>query len=92
LNNIKMLSDKGKKRKWQKEKRQITSGFTQAGVYARSNICANLQVHRPPEHLWNPRLREAATTLHASDGLHVPTETVDRKSRWKVKCNSTDLQ
>jgi hypothetical protein len=29
----------------------LTSGFTQAGVYARRNICANLQVHRPPEPL-----------------------------------------
>jgi hypothetical protein len=26
----------------------ITSGFTQAGVYARRNICANLEVYRPP--------------------------------------------
>jgi hypothetical protein len=52
--------------KLNKEKRQqLTSGFTQAGVYARRNICANLEVCRPPEPLWNPRLREAATTLHA---------------------------
>ena len=43
-----------------------TSGFTQAGVYARRNICGNLEVYRPPEPLWNPRLREAATTLAAS--------------------------
>ena len=46
-------------------KRQVTSGFTQAGVYARRQICADLEVYRPPEPLWNPRLREAATTLHA---------------------------
>ena len=44
----------------------LTSGFTQAGVYARRNICGNLEVYRPPEPLWNPRLREAATTLCAS--------------------------
>jgi len=41
----------------------LTSGFTQAGVYARRNICGNLEVYRPPEPLWNPRLREAAPTL-----------------------------
>jgi len=43
----------------------LTSGFTQAGVYARRQFCANLQVHRPPEHLCTPRLREAAGTLAA---------------------------
>ena len=50
-------------------KRQpITSGFTQAGVYARRQFCGNLEVYRPPEPLWNPRLREAATTLGAICG------------------------
>ena len=43
-----------------------TSGFTQAGVYARRQFCGDLEVCRPPEPLWNPRLREAATTLSAS--------------------------
>ena len=43
-----------------------TSGFTQAGVYARRQFCADLEVCRPPDPLWNPRLREAATTLAAS--------------------------
>ena len=46
---------------------QPTSGFTQAGVYARRHFCADLEVCRPPEPLWNPRLREAATTLAASE-------------------------
>jgi len=32
-------------------------------VYARRKFCADLEVYRPPEPLWNPRLREAATTL-----------------------------
>jgi len=45
-----------------------TSGFTQAGVYARRKFCADLEVYRPPEPLWNPRLREAATTLGVSGG------------------------
>jgi len=59
-----------------KNGRRLTSGFTQAGVYARRNICANLQVHRPPEPLWNPRLREAATTLVAIWG------TAQTKEKW----------
>jgi len=46
--------------------RRLTSGFTQAGVCARRQFCTNLQVHHPPEHLCNPRLREAATTLAAN--------------------------
>ena len=49
-------------------KRRLTSGFTQAGVYARRQFCVDLEVCRPPEPLWNPRLREAATTLAASGG------------------------
>ena len=48
---------------------RTTSGFTQAGVYARRQFCGTLEVYRPPEPLWNPRLREAATTLCASGGL-----------------------
>jgi len=35
-------------------------------VYARRQFCGDLEVCRPPEPLWNPRLREAATTLPAS--------------------------
>ena len=34
-----------------------------AGVYARRQFCANLQVHHPPKPLCNPRLHKAATTL-----------------------------
>jgi len=48
------------------EKLPTTSGFTQAGVYSRRQFCVDLEVYRPPEPLWNPRLREAATTLAAS--------------------------
>ena len=43
-----------------------TSGFTQAGVYARRQFCGNLEIYRPLEPLRTPRLREAATTLSAS--------------------------
>ena len=48
-----------------KNAQPLTSGFTQAGVYARRQFCADLEVCRSPEPLWNPRLREAATTLAA---------------------------
>jgi len=37
-------------------------------VYARRQFCADLEVCRPPEPFWNPRLREAATTLGARRG------------------------
>ena len=50
------------------ENQRLTSGFTQAGVYARRQFCADLEVCRPPEPLWNPRLREAATTLAVMRG------------------------
>ena len=46
----------------------LTSGFTQAGAYARRQFRGNLEICRPLEPLWNPRLREAATTLSASSG------------------------
>jgi len=39
-------------------------------VYARRQFCGNLEVYRPPEPLWNPRLREAATTLAVMRGRH----------------------
>jgi len=47
----------------QKNALLLTSGFTQAGVYARRQFCADLEVYRPPELLWTPRLREAAIPL-----------------------------
>ena len=56
------------KEKMSGEPLQPTSGFTQAGVYARRNICANLEVYLPPEPLWNPCLREAAPTLAGKRG------------------------
>jgi len=49
-----------------KKRLLLTSGFTQAGVYSRRQFCGYLEVYRPPEPLWNPRLREAATTLSAT--------------------------
>jgi len=49
-------------------------------VYARRQFCGNLEVHRPPEPLWNPRLREAATTLGASGG----DSAVENRQKTKV--------
>ena len=70
----------------------LTSGFTQAGGYARRNICGNLEVYRPPEPLWNPRLREAATTLSASEReqvereLRKPRKLESESRKQKMKC------
>jgi len=36
-------------------------------VYARRQFCADIQVCSPQELLWNPRLREAATTLSETE-------------------------
>ena len=67
-----------KKGKMNKENgRHLTSGFTQAEVYARRQFCGNLEVFRPPEPLWNP-LREAATTLAAMRGRHSRNEIIKK--------------
>jgi hypothetical protein len=66
---------------------QVTSGFMKAGVYARRNICANFQVHRPPEHLCPPRLHKAATTLPASGGQRSRKRTENLKISEKIENN-----
>ena len=40
--------------------------FGASGAVARPKVCANLEVHRPSERQWKPRLRQAAGTLYAS--------------------------
>ena len=40
--------------------------FGASGAVARPKVCANLEVLRPSERQWKPRLRQAAGTLHAS--------------------------
>jgi len=45
---------------------RLTSGFTQAGVYARRNSSANFQVSCPAQTAPNRHLRQAATTLAVS--------------------------
>ena len=66
-------------------KQRLTSGFTQAGVYARRQFCGNLEVYRPPEPLWNPRLREAATTLCAMRGRHNSEVKMQKNKFSKIK-------
>ena len=39
--------------------------FGASGAVARPKVCANLEVLRPSERQWKPRLRQAAGTLHA---------------------------
>ena len=51
--------------------------FGASGAVARPKVCANLQVYRPSERQWKPRLRQAAGTLGAS-GV-----TVQRTEKWK---------
>jgi hypothetical protein len=40
--------------------------FGASGGVARPKVCADLQVLRPSERQWKPRLRQAANTLSAS--------------------------
>ena len=40
--------------------------FGASGAVARLKVCANLEVYRPSERQWKPRLRQAAGTLGAS--------------------------
>jgi len=63
----------------------LTSGFTQAGVYARRQFCGDLEVYRPPEPLCNPRLREAATTLSVILGQCVSQPKRLRKEKIFVR-------
>ena len=40
--------------------------FGASGAVTRLKVCADLEVLRPCERQWKPRLRQAATTLSAS--------------------------
>jgi len=40
--------------------------FGASGAVARLKVCGNLEVLRPSERQWKPRLRQAAGTLNAS--------------------------
>jgi len=48
---ITSLADRKRIREEWLIRQQVTSGFTQAGVYARKQFCADLEVCRPPEPL-----------------------------------------
>ena len=42
--------------------------FGASGAVTRLKVCADLEVYRPSERQWKPRLPQAATTLSASGG------------------------
>ena len=42
--------------------------FGASGAVVRPKVCANLEILRPSERQWKPRLRQAAGTLYASGG------------------------
>jgi hypothetical protein len=42
--------------------------FGASGAVARPKVCADLQVLRPSDRQWKPRLRQAAGSLAASSG------------------------
>jgi len=44
---------------------------------ARLKVCANLQVLRPSERQWKPRLPQAATTLAAIGAHHIDSENLE---------------
>ena len=44
----------------------VNERFGASGAVARLKVCADLQVLRPSERQWKPRLRQAARTLCAS--------------------------
>jgi len=50
-----------------------------SGAVTRPKVCANLQVIRPSERQWKPRLRQAASPLCAMRGRHTGGETDSRK-------------
>jgi hypothetical protein len=45
--------------------RTANERFGASGAVARLKVCADLEVLRPSERQWKPRLRQAARTLHA---------------------------
>jgi len=49
--------------------------FGASGAVSRLKVCTNLQVLRPSERQWKPRLRQAATTLPASGESAVDNNT-----------------
>ena len=48
-----------------KETPAANGRFGASGAVARPKVCANLEVYRPSERQWKPRLRQAAGTLVA---------------------------
>ena len=58
--------------------------FGASGAVTRPKVCATLEVYRPSERQWKPRLRQAAGTLSASGG----DSAVDNDERLEKKVQS----
>ena len=59
--------------------------FGASGAVARPKVCANLEVLRPSERQWKPRLRQAALTLYATRGQSSGNWQTDRKKNNNLK-------
>ena len=57
----------------------VNERFGASGAVTRLKVCTDLQVSRPSERQWKPRLRRAATTLSASDGQRNGTMTEEHE-------------
>ena len=55
--------------------------FGASGAVARPKVCTNLEVLRPSERQWKPRLRQAAGTLGASG---------EQRNRKRLKVNANN--
>jgi hypothetical protein len=52
----------------EKNERTHNERFGASGAVARLKVCADLEVLRPSERQWKPRLRQAATTFSRQRG------------------------
>ena len=55
--------------------------FGASGAVTRPKVCADLQVLRPSERQWKPRLRQAANTLSATFGGQFNASQIILKNR-----------
>ena len=67
-----------------KEKTAHNGRFGASGAVARPKVCADLEVLRPSERQWKPRLRQAAGTLSASVGQRSGAQTEEDKRKCLI--------
>ena len=69
-----------------KQKQRTANGrFGASGAVARPKVCANLEVLRPSERQWKPRLRQAAGTLAASLRTAQRETEKPKAEKWRQK-------